>query len=430
MIRNAALALLFAVQLPAQGNAIVDSATAARAAYRRATAALQTGDLTTAKAEVDRAASAWPTQEAYLWGRVAIAARLKDTLAVVSALRAYAAIGLGRDLKAEPAVAPFLVNASVARAARLHEDNRQPVGRSTVRATIPDSTLWPEGMDHDAVSGSYFVASIRHRTIVEIRRDGSTRDVIPRDQKKFGAVFGVRVDAKNRVLWATTSGVPQMEGFVPGDSAISALLKIRMSDGAIARRWDLPVVPGGHVLGDLAIGPRGDIYVTDSQYPLLHVLPTGVDTLTTITDPLFRSLQGIAPAPDGKSIYVADYSHGILRVDRATRSVTRVIDAPGSTSLGCDGLAWDRGAIVAVQNGVQPARVMRFSLSADGLRFTKADVIDRNTGMADEPTIGAVVGGDFVYVANSQWEKRDEKGTPRPGAAIKRPVLLAVPLPR
>jgi len=207
------------------------------------------------------------------------------------------------------------------------------------------------------------------------------------------------------------------------------LLRIRITNGAIERRWRLAPATLGHTLGDLAVGENGDVFVTDSNEPVLYRLRAGGDSLESIRNPLFRSLQGIAPVPGGKVAYVADYSHGLLRVDLETNRVTRLDDAPHSTSLGCDGIAWDRGAIVAVQNGVTPARITRFVLDASGMRIVRADVLDRNSTVADEPTIGTIAGGEFVYVANSQWEKHDDVGRRVLARALTRPVLLAVPLP-
>jgi hypothetical protein len=89
---------------------------------------------------------------------------------------------------------------------------------------------------------------------------------------------------------------------------------------------------------------------------------------------------------------------------------------------------WDRGGIIAIENGVSAPRVVRFTLDASGSRFVRADVIDRSLLVADEPTIGTIVGNEFVYVANSQWEKRGDDGTPRSGVKLTPPVLLAVPL--
>lgn len=413
----------------ATGHPAADSATSARAAWRRATTALQAGDLATARAEANRAATAWPTQEAYLWGRVVLAARAGDTSGVVSALDAFTDMGIGRDLGSEPSIKDFIAAPQLKNSWARHAANRAPLARSRVHATLPDSTFWPEGMAHDPRTGAYYVASVRHRTIAEWRA-GTTRELLTRGRSDLGAILAVRVDTTRGVLWATTSGIPQQGNFVPADTAIAAILRIRIADGTVERRWDLPVSPGGHVLGDIAIGPRGDIYVSNSQHPMLYRLAPGADTLVPLRHPLFRSLQGIAPTADPNVLYVADYSHGILRVNPATGEVIRVEDAPHSISLGVDGVTWHHSELIAIQNGVAPARVMRYTLDAAGTRFTRAEVLDRNNAVADEPTIGTMAGDEFVYVANSQWEKHDAAGTPRSRAMLSRPVLLAVPVPR
>jgi len=430
----AATVLLFtivAVAVPqgVRGAAAADSAAAARAAWGRAEAAFSAGDLARARHEIDRAAVAWPLQPAYIWGRVVMARALHDTTALLRALDAYAALGLGRDLS-DTAFAPYrALPAFAALRARL-DSNRKPVVRSTRVGTLPDSTFWPEGMDADPRTGRLFVASVRWRTIAEVLPDGQTRELWPRGREDLGAVLGVRVDTARNVVWVTTSGIPQMADFRAGDSAIAALLEVRPDDGAIIGRWNLAPVPGGHVLGDLAVGPRGDVYFTDSNQPVLYRLHGATRTLRSYTHPLFRSLQGIAPRPEGRIVYVADYSHGLLRVDVETGKVTRLDDAPRSTSLGCDGLAWDRGAIIAVQNGVSPPRIVRFSLDRSGTRITAVTVLDRNVVAAPEPTIGAVLRGAFIYVANSQWDEHDDAGRLLPGARLTRPALLSVPLHR
>lgn len=421
----------FAVQQGAAGDPAVDSAAVARAAWGRANAAIRAADLATARREVERAASAWPTQPAYVWGRVAVALRARDTAAVLAALAAYADLGLGRDLTADSTLAAFTKLPAFGAVAARHDEYRAPLARSRVRATLPDSTFWPEGVDVDPRSGRIYVASVRHRTIAELTPGGAMlREVLPRHAPGIGAILGVRVDPARGVLWATTAGMPQMMGYVPADSSLHALLRIRLTDGAVERRWDLPPAATGHTLGDLAIGPAGDVFVTDSREPVLYRLRPDGSALEPLRHPLFRSLQGIAPHPDGQTVFVADYSHGLLRIDLGDGRVTRLAEGPGTTALGCDGLAWNRGAVVAVQNGVLPPRVVRFVLDAAGRRIERTEVLDRHIPLADEPTIGAIAEGEFLYVANSQWEKWDDTGRPRAGATLRRPVLLSVPLPR
>ena len=413
----------------ATGIAAVDSASVARSSWAAAVKALRANDISSAQHEVAHAATAWPTQPAYLWAEARVAARVGDTLAVQSALKDYAALGLGRDLRADTTFASFANKSWFESLVAEHDRNRSVIQHSVSRATLADSTQWPEGMDYDAQSRRFYVSSVRHRTIVERSPNGAEHELLPRDAPGNGAVYGVRVDQKRGVVWATMGGLPQMEGFTPSDSSIASLVRIRISDGTIERRWNFPT-DKYHALGDLAIGPKGDVFVTDSNEPVLYRLRAEADSLEAIRNPLFRSLQGPAPSPDGRFLYVADYSHGLLRVDLEKGTVIRLSEPPHVTTLGCDGIVFYRNSIIAIQNGVTPARVMRFTLDKSGERIVRAEILDRNWKIADEPTIGTIVGNEFVYVANSQWEKYTEAGARKPNVALTAPVLLAVQLER
>ena len=411
------------------GDPYVDSAAVARAAYARASAALRANDRRTAKAEAARAANAWPTQPTYQWARVVVAMRMRDTATVLDALTRYADLGLGRDLTVDTALASLVQHPPFAAVAARHAAQFAPLLRGRATAVLPDSTFFPEGMDVDPRSGLTYVASIRHRTIAELTPRGDyVRELLPRGGAGLGAFLAVRVDARRGVLWATMAGIPQTAGYTPADSGTHALLRLSLSTGEIEKRWDLQPSDNGHTLGDVAIGPLGDVFASDSRDPVLYRLPADSTELQPIRHPLFRSLQGIAPVPDGRTVIVADYSHGLLKVDALTGEVTRIADGPGMTSLGCDGLSWHDGAVVAVQNGVFPPRIVRFELDSAWTKITRAVVLDQNLPVADEPTIGTIVGDDFIYVANSQWEKYGADGALLPRAVLKRPVLLRVPL--
>jgi sugar lactone lactonase YvrE len=411
------------------GIAVVDSASAARSAWARATNDLQHNDTAAARHDVARAAAAWPLQPAYLWANAVLAARSGDAHGSLAALSQYADLGLGRNLGIDSSFAALRVVPGYADIRARHEANRRPIAHSRPIASLADSTFWPEGMDVDARSGRIYVASVRHRTIAVIEPDGSTRELWPRGRADLASVEGVRVDTARNLLWVTTSPVRSSPDVARGDTTDASLLRVRLADGVIERRWRLAPFAGDHALGDLVLGPHGDVFITDSNDPVLYRLRPGADSLEALRDARFHSLQGLAPSPDGRYLFLADYSHGLLRVDLATEAVLRLDDAPHSTSLGCDGIAWDRGAIVAVQNGVAPARVMRFVLDLTWTRIARADVLDQNTRIADEPTIGAVVGGRFVYVSNSQWEKFDSTGRRVASRPLTAPVLLALPLP-
>jgi hypothetical protein len=83
-----------------------------------------------------------------------------------------------------------------------------------------------------------------------------------------------------------------------------------------------------------------------------------------------------------------------------------------------------------VQNGASPARIVRFVLNTAGDSIVATQLLDRNPTLAPEPTIGTMMGDQFVYVANSQWEEFDDAGHLKPGARLTRPRLVAVPVPQ
>jgi hypothetical protein len=96
--------------------------------------------------------------------------------------------------------------------------------------------------------------------------------------------------------------------------------------------------------------------------------------------------------------------------------------------LGIDGLYFHRGGLVAVQNGVNPNRVVRLFLSKDLGRVERFETIAANLPAFDEPTLGVIVKGDFYFIANSQWGTVDEQGRLAPPEKLKEPVVMKLRL--
>lgn len=413
------------------GDPAVDSAAVARRVWTDAVGALRNSDTALAYRHAKRAAAAWPTQPAYVWGSAVMAALTRDTAGARLALAAYADMGLGRQLGTDARFAPLIRAGAWTGLAERLEMNHRPLVNSREAFRLADSTLWPESIDHDPRTRRFYVTSVRHRTVVEVSPDGATREILPRSTPGVGAILAVRVDTARNVLWVTSSGLSAMAGYSPADSGLGAILRVRLADGVVDGRWDVPGA-GRHILGDIAVATNGDLYVSNSAQPILFRLQPREGTITAIRSPLFRSLQGVATPRDTRfavePVFIADYSHGILRLDPHSGSVTRLPDAPGSTSLGIDGLTVHGTSLIAVQNGVSPPRVMRFHLDRRGERITHAELLDRNSAVADEPTAGVVVDGRFFYVANSQWDKYDDDGRRRPNSRLIPPIILELPL--
>lgn len=414
--------------------AAVDPSPAARAALARArwkdaVAALRAQHVERARDLASEAHAAWPTQVVYVYGLAAFSARLGDAEAAARWLEAAAKLGLGADAASEQDFAPVRdappVRAAMARLAR----NLEPWPRSQPAFQLAEADFFPEGIACEPQGGACYVASVRHRKVARLRPGQPPEEFLAPGQDGLLAALAVALSRDGRTLWVTSAALPQMEGFTEAQRGHAALLAFELPSGRLLRRLAFPEAPGPQVPGDVHVTVEGEVFVSDSQQPALYRVPASGDTLETFArHELFRSLQGMAGSADGRWLYVADYSHGLLAVDRTSRAVLPVAVPEGATVLGIDGLARHGDALIGIQNGLRPARVVRLWLDADPLRLRAVEPLDRHLPLADQPTVGAVVGDDLLYVANSQWEQYDDEGRLREGARLSPPVILRLPL--
>ena len=427
-----------AASLHAQGSAVhppvsapqADSAGMARAAYGRSVAAYRKKDIATARLEMVRAVDAWPTQQAYLEYSAGLAAVARDTAAVARWLDRLADLGIGNGVAHDSSFRALAGAPAYDAAVERLASATAPVVRSRVRLTVADSMFHPEGVAFDARTGRWFVGSVRQRRVMVVERDGTTRDFVRPAADGIAGVFGMAVDDARRTLWMATTSLPRMQDFSASDSGRVGVYGYDLDTGRLRRRaWAPRDSSVAHTFGDVVVAPNGDVYASDSQAPWIYRLPVGGDSLVRFaTHPLLRSPQGMAISPDGETMYVADYSHGLMRLDLRSKAVTPLRVPAGVTLLGVDGLYLHRGALIGVQNGVAPARIARFCLDADGRGVRRLEIVDRNTAVADEPTLGVVVGDSLFYVATSQWDKFDDAGGRVATAALRPATVLGVAL--
>jgi sugar lactone lactonase YvrE len=133
---------------------------------------------------------------------------------------------------------------------------------------------------------------------------------------------------------------------------------------------------------------------------------------------------GLVTTPDGRWLYVSDYAGFIFRVDTATKAVIRLLAPPDVALYGIDGLTLYKGSLIGVQNGVEPARVVRLDLSPDGTRISAAHIIDMNQPRVAEPTIGVVAGDTYYYVANSFGGLLRKPNSVLASQPLEEPVIL------
>lgn len=403
-----------------------DSADAARSLYRQSRTAWANADTNGAFVAATSAAAAWPRQGAYQRHLARMAAATGHPEAALDALDLLTGMGFGWDPEASEWSTLRELPRFQLLAGRVRE-TLAPMALSTLAATLLPSFQHAEGIAYDPRTGRRFVSSIRQRKIVTIDATGTISDFITTAEPRLHAVFGMTADPLARVLWVTTSVMKEQEQYTGADSGKSELRAYQLDSGLPLGRWRLHESEP-HCLGDVVLAPDGAVYTTDSCQPRIYrATLNGQLTALPAIHRDWRNLQGIAFSPDGCTAYVADWTTGLYRVNLGNNTVSPVAADPRLVTLGHDGLYWGNdNSLIGIQNGVAPPRVVRLTLNTAGDRVTALTVLDRNP-LATEPSLGVVLDGALLYVANSSWNNYNAEGAPQGAFEPQRLLRLAVP---
>jgi sugar lactone lactonase YvrE len=285
----------------------------------------------------------------------------------------------------------------------------ETAGRAFVLA---ERDLLPESMAFDPATRSFFVGSMHRRKIVRRESDGRVSDWAGPTQGLW-SILGIKLDPRAGELWANSCDMGDELPMTPPDSAAvgrAALLRFRLADGALVGRYEPPAAARPICFNDLALSPDGDVYVTAGRGGLWR-LTRGSSRLERILNDSTRWLNGVATARDG-ALYVADDSLGPLLVDPATGRWRQVMAPHGAAVRGIDGLYVHRGALLWIQNGVEPPRVVLAPLGDDGASVGEFRVLESGHPDYAVPTTGVVVGDTLFYIATAQL------GAIRPGGRM------------
>jgi hypothetical protein len=250
--------------------------------------------------------------------------------------------------------------------------------------------------------------------------------------KKFSAdsdglvgVFALKFSPDGKTLWASCSALPEMARYTDADKGQAFLAAYDLGTRKLLRTYRLPADGSDHVLGDFAIAADGTIYATDSATPAIWRLAPGAEALEKwIASPSFVSLQGATLSADYRTLYVADYAGGIWRIDTATKETVALKAPAGSTLFGIDGLYTVPGALIAVQNGVNPQRILRIGLDAAGDATDARILLSGHRDLIDA-ALGQIINRRLHLVGNSGWGLF---GKPDASPAPRSVTILAIPV--
>ena len=300
-------------------------------------------------------------------------------------------------------------------------------GESEFVFSLPEKDLLTESVAYNPITETFYVGSVHKRKIFSVTPNTKASTFAESGDFDFGGVFGIKVDAKNNLLWACTGYLPQTENFTEDKNGISEAVKFDLSTGKVLNKYKLP--DGIHLFGDLVVDSKGNVYVSDSRDNNIYLIRSGSDKIEPfLISDNFASLQGIDFSPEEEYLFVADYAMGLYKINMETKDVS-VINIPHDlTDLGLDGLYFYKNSLIGIQNGVNPQRVIKMNLDNNYENITSWKVIESNNKYFFEPTLGVLNGDEFYYIANSQWPNFKDDGTVASEEELHNPVVLKTKL--
>lgn len=385
----------------------------------------------------------WPTNFQGLFFLAQVEAQLDNPEKAEEYLTLLGKAGYVVPLEAEGLATLRTSPAYIDAATRFGKILDTQLGESSVAFRLPHHDMVPEGIAIDPTTGDAYVGGVHRRHIVRRAADGTVSDFAT---EGLMAVFGLAIDAERRLLWVTTGGIREMKDFRAQDAGQTALLAYDLGSGDRVAEHRIAKVGKGHRLNDLVITPEGGVYATDNTlgggvWYLAPPQPASqpkddraadpappAPTLRQVSAPgMFRSPQGLAQSSDG-TLFVADYSYGIARFDPETGHAEYLEEPQGVCLVGIDGLTAHGDSLIAIQNGVRPHRILRLTLDRGHSRVQGVQVLEMGNPLWNEPTLGTVIDGRFLYVANSHWNRFDNEGNLAPIGQLTRPVILSIDL--
>lgn len=269
---------------------------------------------------------------------------------------------------------------------------KRPIHKSQVAFIISDQDISPEGITFDPVEKMFYLGSTNKEKIVRIDKDGNTSDFTKEKQDGSGAILGIHIDPKRRILWACSGS--NAEGW-------TGIFKYNLSSGQLIKKYILSEKNERHRFNDLVINQNGDVYITDMGFNAIYMISNQKDTLELfLKSDLFVSPNGITLSDDEAKIYMADWVIGIFQIDIATKKVTLLSHSKTFNTYGVDGLYFADNCLYAIQDGLN--RICRFTFDNKRTELEKCDIFETNTPYLDMPTTGVIVEDQFYFLANTQ----------------------------
>jgi sugar lactone lactonase YvrE len=313
----------------------------------------------------------------------------------------------------------------------ISQESEEIKNTSYVAFAVPEKDLLPESIAYDPAKETFYMGSTRKGKIIKIDKRGKISDFILQGENSLWMVIGLQIDPGKRLLWACSTGGDNLVGYNKKDEIDgrpSGIFKFDLDTGRLLQKYILNSEKEVHFFNDMAIAKDGTVYISHmfEEHAIYKIgEKDALEKVVDISD--FPYPNGITLSEDDSRLFVA-HSQGIARIDLKSKEI-KSLDVPSEIKIArresIDGLYYYNGSLIGIQPDIR--KVQRFYLSSENDAITRAEVLELNHPMMDNPTTGEIVGDNFYYLANAQFGKFDENGL-FPMDKLYEPIVLKVKL--
>ncbi|TNE59712.1 MAG: hypothetical protein EP340_01790 [Alphaproteobacteria bacterium] len=376
----------------------------ARAAFSEALAAHEAGDNESAITLLKEARLKRPHHPQTLSVLAQIEALSGDKEAALKTLADLAALQVSPgDITQNENYASLAADPRFLALAERFTQNAAPKGEAARFAVTPEKTALIESLAWDGETETLFLGSMAERKILKRDKEGNWSPFAEAAPHGLYSVAGMKLDPRAGILWAASPATDVTPDLKEGEEGRTAIFGFDVETGRLAHKAELKD-EAPHWFGDLIVLDNGNLLISDSLSSTLYLYDVAAKViLPYLTDAHFVSPQGLVMGPDDTSLFVADYATGLFEVNLMDGAVTPLEPGLGVVPYGIDGLYRYGDDLIAIQNGTSPQRVTRLTVDLKTMRLTSQEVLVQTHADHFEPTLGQVVDGKFLYVANSAW---------------------------
>jgi hypothetical protein len=259
-----------------------------------------------------------------------------------------------------------------------------------LRFTTPAFT--PAGLAYDAVSRRFIVGDRQARKLTVVDEfSHQIANLAGAQATGFGEIGALEIDSREGNLWVVTAAGSE------ASQGTTTLHKLQLISARALTSFTPPAEAGPARFTDVAVTPQGTVLAVDAEGRRVFRLRARGRALEVAASLGEMTPLSLAPAPDGV-VYVT-HGDGIQRVDLESRRASAVSAAPGVSLAGIARIRWHDRKLIGIQRtGAAGHRAVRLTLSRDGRRVTRTDVLDPSIDAAS-PSATCISGDGLYYLA-------------------------------